>query len=322
MKILVVGGAGYIGSHIVADLCEKNYDVSVFDNLNSGSLKNLNEKAKFIKGDINNETDLEKVFKTKFDIVFHFAALKAAGESMEKPEIYSKNNIIGTINLLNAMMKYDVKKIIFSSSAAVYGYPEYSPVDEKHTLKPINYYGYTKKNIEDILEWYSKLKGLKYSALRYFNASGYDIKGRITEREKTTANLLPIVLENAIGIRKKINVFGDDFDTKDGTGVRDYIHVNDLADAHIKAMKYLNENNENLILNLGTGLGYSVFDVIKMVEKISNTKINYSVVERRDGDPATLIASSKLAKEKIGWEAKHSDLETILSSMWELYSKI
>ncbi len=321
MKILVVGGAGYIGSHIVADLCAKDNEVFVFDNLYSGSVKNIDKKATFIKGDINSEEDLNNVFKNKFDFVFHFAALKAAGESMEVPENYSKNNISGTINLLNAMIIHDVKKIIFSSTAAVYGYPEYLPVDEKHSIMPINYYGYTKKVIEEILNWYGKLKGLQFGILRYFNAAGYDIQGRIIEREKTTANLLPIVLECAIGKREAIKVFGDDFDTPDGTGIRDYIHVNDLATAHLKAMEYLSTNDDNLLLNLGTGYGYSVLEVIKMVEKITKKKIKYSIVDRRDGDPAKLIAISNLAKKKINWEAKYSDLETILTSMWELYRK-
>ncbi|MDA3871520.1 MAG: UDP-glucose 4-epimerase GalE [Candidatus Marinimicrobia bacterium] len=322
MKILVVGGAGYIGSHVVADLCKKGHDVFVFDNLYSGSVKNIDKKANFIKGDINSENDLEKLFKIKFDIVFHFAALKAAGESMENPGIYSKNNINGTINLLNAMVSHNVKKIIFSSSAAVYGYPEYLPIDEKHPIKPINYYGYTKKVIEEILSWYGKLKGIKYVALRYFNAAGYDINGRITEREKTTANLLPIVLEYAIGLRDRIDIFGDDYDTPDGTGIRDYIHVNDLSIAHLKAMEYLNDNNSNLVLNLGTGYGYSVLEVVKMVEEITGKDIKYSIVGRREGDPAKLIAVSNLAKKTINWKAKYSDLGTILSSMWELYSKI
>ncbi|MEA3500516.1 MAG: UDP-glucose 4-epimerase GalE [Candidatus Marinimicrobia bacterium] len=322
MKILVVGGAGYIGSHVVADLCEKGNDVFVFDNLYSGSVENIDKKAKFIMGDVNSENDLDKLFKIKFDIVFHFAALKAAGESMDNPEIYSKNNINGTINLLNTMVAHDVKKIVFSSSAAVYGYPEYLPIDEKHPIKPINYYGYTKKVIEEILNWYGKLKGINYAALRYFNAAGYDINERITEREKTTANLLPIVLECAVGLRKKINIFGNDYNTPDGTGIRDYIHVNDLSIAHLKAMDYLNKNNDNLVLNLGTGYGYSVLEVVKMVKEITGKDIKYSIVNRRAGDPAKLIASSDLAKKTIKWEAKYSDLETILSSMWKLYSKL
>ena len=322
MKILVVGGAGYIGSHVVADLCAKKNDVTIFDNLYSGSVKNIDKNATFIKGDINSESDLENLFKSNFDIVFHFAALKAAGESMENPEIYSKNNISGTINLLNAMVAHGVKKMIFSSTAAIYGYPEYLPIDEKHPIKPINYYGYTKKVIEEILSWYGKLKGIQFAVLRYFNAAGYDIKGRIIEREKVTANLLPIVLECAAGIRKEIKIFGDDFDTPDGTGIRDYIHVNDLSIAHLKAMEYLNNNNDNLVLNLGTGYGYSVLEVVKMVEKITGKNIKYSIVGRRAGDPAELIAVSNLAKKTINWEAKYSDLETILSSMWKLYSKL
>ncbi len=322
MKILVVGGAGYIGSHVVADLCEKGNDVFVFDNLYSGSIENIDKKAKFIMGDVNSENDLDKLFKIKFDIVFHFAALKAAGESMDNPEIYSKNNINGTINLLNTMVAHDIKKIVFSSSAAVYGYPKYLPIDEKHTIKPINYYGYTKKVIEEILNWYGKLKEINYATLRYFNAAGYDINERIKEREKTTANLLPIVLECAVGLREKLNIFGDDYNTLDGTGIRDYIHVNDLSNAHLKAMDYLNKNKNNLVLNLGTGHGYSVLEVIKMAKKITGKEIKHSVIDRRAGDPEKLIASSDLAKKTINWEAEHSDLEKILTSMWNLYSKI
>jgi len=319
MKVLVTGGAGYIGSHVVLDLINAGHDVVIMDDMSLGCEENIHPDAEFVKGCTLDEGILDDVMAQNIDAVVHLAAFKAAGESMTNPEKYSRNNLNGTTNVLNAMMEHDVKIFVFSSTAAVYGYPEYLPVDEAHPLKPINYYGHTKLAIEDMLKWYGELKGLKFAALRYFNAAGYDINGRIHGLEKSPQNLLPIVMEVASGQRSSMDVFGDDYDTKDGTGVRDYIHVNDLASAHVSALEYLQEN-DSFTVNLATGVGYSVKDVIKEAEAISGNSIKYNIVDRRPGDPAELIAASKAAGELLGWEAKYSDLNTILKSMWNVYN--
>lgn len=317
-KILVIGGAGYIGSHVVDALISAGHDVTVFDNLSLGFKENLNKKAKLVVGDILNQKDLDKVFENKFDVVFHFAALKNVGESMIHVDRYASNNIIGTLNVLNTMQKFKVKNFVFSSSAAVYGTPKYYPVDEKHPVNPESFYGFTKLEIERFLEWYSCIAGINYAALRYFNAAGYTI-GKCKER--TPGNLLPIVMEVASGMRKEVQIFGNDYKTKDGTGVRDYIHVLDLADAHVRAMDYICKNNKNIIVNLSTEKGTSVLEIIKSAEKITGKKINYRIVPRRAGDTATVVASSKLANKLLGWKPKHSDMNTIIKSMWEVYRK-
>ena len=319
MKVLVTGGAGYIGSHVVLDLVGAGHNVVIFDDMSLGCVENIHKEAEFIEGSTLDEKMLDEVLAKNIDAVVHLAAFKAAGESMTNPEKYSRNNLNGTTNLLNAMLKHDVKTFVFSSTAAVYGYPEYLPVDEAHPLKPINYYGFTKLVIEQKLEWHRQLKKLKYAALRYFNAAGYDVEGRIHGLEKSPQNLLPIVMEVAKGERSSMDVFGDDYDTKDGTGVRDYIHVNDLATAHVKALNYL-QNNDSLTVNLATGVGYSVMDVIKEAENVTGKQISHNIVERRPGDPAELIATSKAAGELLDWEAQYSDLNTILKSMWNVYN--
>ena len=320
MNVLVIGGAGYIGSHAVLELCETGHDVTVFDNLSSGHLLNIDSRAEFIQGNILKNDDLKNVFNGKFEAVFHFAALKSAGESMLEPGKYATSNITGTINILNKMVENNIKYFIFSSTAAVYGMPEYLPVDEKHPINPINFYGYTKLEIENLLHWYSNLKGIRFGALRYFNAAGYDMQGRIKGLEKNPDNLLPIVMETANGQRDFMNIYGDDYNTPDGTGIRDYIHVNDLATAHVRALYYLMEKNENITLNLATGKGYSVLEVIENIQKIIGENINYKIIERRPGDSAELIAVSKLANEYLEWKCKYSDIKTILQSMWSIYS--
>ena len=321
MNVLVIGGAGYIGSHAVLELCENGHSVTVFDNLSTGHLINIDSRAEFIQGDILNNDDLKDVFNGKFDAVFHFAALKAAGESMLEPGKYATSNITGTINILNQMVENNVTNFIFSSTAAVYGMPEYLPVDENHPVNPINFYGHTKLAIENLLHWYSKLKGIRFGALRYFNAAGYDINGRIKGLEKNPANLLPIVLETAIGKRDSMDIYGDDYNTPDGTGIRDYIHVNDLATAHLRTLNYIVKTKENLTLNLATGKGYSVLEVIEKMQEIIGKNINYKIIDRRPGDPAELIAVSKLANEYLNWECNYSDIKTILQSMWDIYSQ-
>ena len=317
MKVLVTGGAGYIGSHVVLALCEEGNNVVVLDDLSTGNREAVDKRALFIQGSTLNDDDLSKGLND-IDAVIHLAAFKAAGESMIHPEKYSYNNITGTITLLNAMVKLGVNKFIFSSTAAVYGYPKYLPLDENHPLEPINYYGFTKLEIERILKWYGELKGLRFAALRYFNAAGYDSLGRITSLENDPENLIPIVMEVASGRRQKMEVFGDNYDTDDGTGVRDYIHVTDLASAHVKCIEYLNENT-SLTVNLATGESHSVFDVINLAKEISGKDIPFDIVDRRPGDPAKLYAGTNRAFESLNWEAKYSDLKTLLETTWKVY---
>jgi len=240
---------------------------------------------------------------------------------MDNPSEYAKNNIIGGINLIRACEEYGINKFIFSSSAAVYGSPKYNPIDELHPLAPSNFYGYTKLAIENNLQWFSRLKGLRYAALRYFNAAGYDINQRIIGKEINPQNLIPIVMEVASGTRKKLSVFGNDYSTKDGTGIRDYIHVSDLACGHIMALNYLIKHEKDLTVNLGTGDGHSVLDIISMARKVSNKKIEYEFTGRRDGDPGKVIAAGDNAKKLINWDPKYSELHTIISSTWNIYNQ-
>ena len=319
MKILVTGGAGYIGSHVVLELCENGFEVIVLDDLSSGNEKSIDKRAKFIQGSTLNKLDLENSLKG-IETVIHLAAFKAAGESMINPSKYSENNIVGTINLLNEMLNQNIRQFIFSSTAAVYGYPKYLPIDEKHPLNPINYYGFSKLEVEKILQWYGQLKGLRFAILRYFNAAGYDPSGRLNYLEKNPANLIPIVMEVASGAREKLQVFGNNYKTHDGTGVRDYIHVTDLANAHVKALKHL-QNSENLIANLATGESHSVFDIINCAKEISGKEILYEIIDRRIGDPAELYAKSTLALDKLKWKAEYSDLNSLIKTTWDIYNQ-
>ena len=319
MKILVIGGAGYIGSHVVRTLLDRDHRVTVFDNLSRGCRENLFDEAEFIEADILNFPYLFKSMKDGFDGVIHMAAFKAAGESMIEPEKYAINNITGTINILSAAWEFGVKCIIFSSSAAVYGKPHYLPIDEKHSTDPENFYGYTKLVIEQLLDWFDRLRGIKYSALRYFNAAGYDMKGRIRGLEKGPANLLPVVMETACGMRDKLLIFGDDYDTRDGTGLRDYVHVSDLAEAHVSALEYVKKTNESLIVNLGSENGVTVNEMVDRARKITGQPIPAEVVGRRVGDTDSVLASSDYAKKVLGWVPKHSDPDTLISSTWEMY---
>lgn len=313
VKVLVVGGAGYIGSHVVKALLNSNHQVRVYDNFSTGQDINLFKNAELIRGDI---LDYSKLLEAMdgMDAVVHLAAKKAVGESMERPDIYSVNNIMGSLNILNSMVEKNVKNIVFSSSAAVYGMPEYAPVDENHPLNPLNYYGFTKLEIEKFMGWYDELKGLKYIALRYFNAVGYDANGDIKGREKNPQNLLPIIMEVANGQREKLSVYGNDYDTPDGTCVRDYVHVSDLAKAHVMAIEKLVDGSPSMSLNLGTGKGVSVDEMIKACEKVIGKKINREYAPRRAGDPATLVASAKKAKLVLGWEPDYIDIEEIVAT--------
>ena len=318
MKVLVTGGAGYIGSHIVLDLLNADHEVVILDDMSRGAEKNIHADAQFIRGSTLDASKVRKALAGGVEAVVHLAAFKAAGESMTDPEKYSTNNISGTLTLLNTMVADKVKTIVFSSTAAVYGYPEYLPMDEDHPTEPINYYGYTKLAIEQYLKWYGQLKGVKFAALRYFNAAGYDDHGRVLGLEKNPANLVPIIMEVASGQKQVFELFGNDYDTPDGTGIRDYIHVTDLASAHLLALDYL-LSHDHLTVNLSSGESHSVLDVVKMAEKVTRRNIAYNVVNRRSGDPAELVATSKLAKETLGWEPIHSGLEELLSSMWKVY---
>jgi len=252
MKILIVGGAGYIGSHVAREFLDEGHEVVVYDNLSSGSRDNLFPEARFIEGDILDAARLGEAARQGFDALVHLAAAKAAGESMLVPQKYSLQNLSGTVNILNAAVDAGIGSLIFSSSAAAYGEPKYLPIDEKHPTEPENYYGFTKLEIERMLAWYDRLKGLRYAALRYFNAAGYDPEGRIRGLEKNPANLLPVVMEVAAGMRPELMVFGDDYPTPDGTGVRDYVHVSDLARGHVAALDWIGRNHRSLVVNLGS----------------------------------------------------------------------
>ncbi|MCL2762124.1 MAG: UDP-glucose 4-epimerase GalE [Treponema sp.] len=332
MNILIIGGAGYIGSHIAKEFLDQGHCVTVYDNLSSGLRENLFPAAAFVHGDIHDYPGLVQVMKegfvsasfdagSSFDALIHLAASKAAGESMLKPEKYSRNNIMGTLNILNAASETGIKNIVFSSSAAVYGEPEYLPIDEKHPTRPENYYGFTKLEIEHFLDWYEKLRGIRYACLRYFNAAGYDVQGRIKGLEQNPVNLLPVVMETACGIRPEVQIFGNDYDTPDGTCIRDYIHVSDLAAAHVAALDYISTNEKSFMVNLGSGTGSSVLEVIEIARKVTGKPIPVKVVGRRPGDPAKLAASSARAHELLGWKARYSDMETLIQTSWGVYSK-
>ena len=307
MNVLVIGGAGYIGSHVTYELCDQGYNVTVLDDLSTGFINNIDKRANFIQHSFADDSILSKAL-IDIDCVIHLAALKAAGDSMNEPIKYSKSNVINSINLINLCIESNVKSFIFSSSAAVYGNPTYLPLDEKHDLNPINYYGFTKLIIEQQLTWLNSLKGIKIGLLRYFNAAGYDINGRVKNKEKNPQNLLPIVMEVASGERSNMSVYGNDYETPDGSCLRDYIHVNDLALGHVKAIDALLHKSK-IITNLATGKTYSVLEVIELAKKITGKEINYSIVERRAGDPAALYAKSN---NDLNFKNKHSDLETII----------
>lgn len=321
MKVLVIGGAGYIGSHVCREFLDAGHEIVVFDNLSSGLRENLLPEERFTHGDILNSEALLSCAKEGFDAMIHLAAYKAAGESMEKPGKYAVNNITGTINILNAAVTAGIKRIVFSSSAAVYGEPEYLPIDENHPTNPENFYGFTKLEIERFLGWYDKLKQIRFAALRYFNAAGYDSDGRISGLEQNPANLLPIIMETAVGKRPKLDIYGDDFNTPDGTGIRDYVHVSDLATGHLAALDYINREDKSLLVNLGSESGISVMEMVKTARMITGKPIPSTITARRPGDPAHLVSSAARAKELLGWRAKYSDVETLVSTSWEAYKR-
>ncbi|MDR1866895.1 MAG: UDP-glucose 4-epimerase GalE [Treponema sp.] len=322
MNIIVIGGAGYIGSHVVHAMLESGHSVTVFDNLSSGVRENLVPHIPFIYGDILNYHVLVQSFRSApFDAVIHLAALKAAGESMLQPEQYSVHNIGGSINILNAMAETGIKNIVFSSSASVYGEPIYVPMDEQHPCKPESYYGWTKLTIEQLMGWYEKLKGIRFAALRYFNAAGYDINGKVSGLEITPANLIPIIMEVAVGKRHEVCIFGDDYDTSDGTCIRDYVHVSDLARGHSDALAYIHGHACSIVCNLGSEKGTSVKEIIETARTVTGQDIPAHVTVRRPGDPAILTASAQKAHEILNWSAVNSTIERIIDSTWSVYKK-
>lgn len=320
MKVLVIGGAGYIGSHVVKALRQSGHAVTVFDNLSSGLRENLQPGTAFVHGDILIPAQIEAALRGQ-DAVIHLAAFKAAGESMEAPEKYAINNLNGTVNILNAMTAAGVKALVFSSSAAVYGEPEYLPIDENHPTRPENFYGFTKLEIERILAWYDQLRGLRFAALRYFNAAGYDPEGEVCGLEQSPANLLPVIMEVAAGMRDELKIFGTDYETPDGTGVRDYIHVTDLADAHLRALEYITGKDTSITVNLGSESGLSVREMVTAAREITGQAIPAQEVPRRPGDPARLVASASLAQELLRWAPSFSDGPTLVRTSWEAYRK-
>ena len=322
MAILVLGGAGYIGSHTVYTLKEKGEDVVIIDNLETGHIEAVHPDARFYQGDIRNREFLDSVFEkeTDIDAVIHFAANSLVGESMVDPLKYYDNNLCGTKVLLEAMVAHRIKNIVFSSTAATYGEPERIPILESDKTEPTNTYGETKLSMEKMFKWTSQAHDLNYVSLRYFNACGAHESGSIGEAHSPETHLIPLILQVPLGQREAISVFGQDYDTKDGTCIRDYIHVTDLAQAHILAVKYLLDGKESNIFNLGNGVGFTVKEVIETAKQVVGKPINSIMAERRAGDPAVLIASSEKAKTVLGWKPEHADLKKIISSAWAWHS--
>lgn len=317
MAILVLGGAGYIGSHTVYELIERGEDVVIVDNLETGYKEAVHPKARFYQGDIRNRAFVDHVFEQeKIDAVIHFAANSLVGESMVNPLKYYDNNLCGTKVLLESMVAHKIDKIVFSSTAATYGEPERVPILETDRTMPTNTYGETKLSMEKMFYWTSLAHGLRFVSLRYFNACGAHKSGAIGEAHNPESHLIPLILQVPNGQREAISIFGDDYDTKDGTCVRDYIHVTDLAQAHILAVEYLMKGNESNIFNLGNGIGFTVHEVIEAARKVTGDPIKTQIVPRRAGDPAKLIASSEKAKTVLGWKPEHADLEEIIASAW------
>ena len=317
MSILVTGGAGYIGSHAVKVLLQKGYDVVVVDNLETGHKEAVDSKAKLYIGDIADDKLMDKVFKEN-DIVgvIHFAAYSLVGESMTNPHKYYENNVSKTNHMLESMVRNNVKNLVFSSTAATYGEPERVPILETDKQVPTNVYGQTKLSMEQMIAWYGKIHGLKHVALRYFNVAGAMEDGSIGEAHNPETHLIPIILQVANNKREKLNVFGDDYPTKDGTCIRDYIHVLDLCDAHVLALEYLINGNPSDVFNLGSGEGFSVLEMVNAARKVTTHPIPLQIAARRAGDPAVLIASSSKAKKVLKWNPVREDIEVMIKDAW------
>ena len=317
MSILVLGGAGYIGSHAVYQLMDQGYDVVVIDNLQTGHQQAVHPKATFYRGDIRDRAFLSNVFsKESIDAVLHFAANSLVGESMQNPLIYFDNNVHGTQVLLQVMNEFGVNHIVFSSTAATYGEPEHVPIKETMPTNPTNAYGETKLTMEKMMHWAEVAHNLKYVSLRYFNVAGARSSGEVGEDHQPETHLIPIVLQVALGQREHIAIFGDDYNTPDGTCIRDYIHVEDLIDAHILALQYLKNGGQSEIFNLGSSQGFSVKEIIDTARGVTNHSIPTKIAERRAGDPSTLIASSDKAKQVLGWKPTRTDIQQIIQDAW------
>lgn len=313
--VLVTGGAGYIGAHTVRELARSGYEPVIYDDLSRGHREHV-EGYELIVGKVEDRESLSRALGSrKFDAVIHFAAESQVGESMTFPEKYFCRNVIGGLTLFSAMLEAGIKKLVLSSSAAVYGEPEKVPIPEDSPLAPTNPYGETKAMLERILDWYDKAYGFKSIRLRYFNAAGADPEGGIGEEHEPETHLIPLVIRAAV-TGEPVKVFGTDYPTNDGTAVRDYIHVTDLARAHVLALEALERGEGSFAVNLGTGRGYSVMEVIKTVEKVTGRQVPYEIAPRRRGDPAVLVASSSKAEEWLGFELKHSSLEEIVGTAW------
>ena len=310
--ILITGGAGYIGSHCSLALLEQGKEIVIFDNLSTGhieTIENLSKygKVNFVQGDLLNKSEINSVFNNyNIDSVIHFAAFSQVGESVKNPEKYYVNNVCGTVNLLSAMLENNVKKIVFSSTAATYGEPVYVPIDEKHPQNPINPYGQTKLMIEKIMDDYDSAYGLKSVRLRYFNVAGADKQARIGEWHEPETHLIPNILKSTFSSGKTFEMYGDDYDTKDGTCVRDYINIEDLVNAHLLSLEYLDKGGETNYFNLGTNNGNTVKEVFNICQKVTGKDIAVNMMPRRVGDPASLVADNRKAKEVLGWEPKNT----------------
>jgi len=316
MKILVVGGAGYIGSHMVKQLALSGHDVITLDNLSYG-YKDAVKYGEFIEGDLGDNTVLDAIFESgNIDAVMHFAGFIQVGESVVKPSMYYHNNVVNTHILLDAMLRHNIKNFIFSSTAAIFGEPDYTPIDEVHNKKPINPYGHSKLMIEQVLDDYDKAYDFRSTCFRYFNAAGADPDGELGERHVPETHLIPLILQAASGRRDDIKIFGDDYATDDGTCVRDYIHINDLCEAHSLGLQHMIKNNRSARFNLGNGKGFSVKEVIDVAKKVSGNNFKVTIEPRRDGDPAVLVADSTLANKELNWQPKFAELEDIVRTAW------
>ena len=322
MKVLVLGGAGYIGSHTVYELIAQSIQVVVIDSLETGFIKAVNPAAVFYKGDIKDIKFMNSVLKKEpdIDVVIHLAESSQVSESMDDPLKYYDNNLNGTMNVLKVLISHGIDKIVFSSTAAAYGNVDDSTAKETDPADPMNVYGETKLSTEKMLKWVEQAHGIKYVSLRYFNVAGAHASGKIGEAHMPETHLIPLVLQAASGMRENISVFGTDYTTKDGTCIRDYIHVSDLAQAHVLAAKYLMGGNKSNIFNLGTGVGYSVKEVIETTEKVTGRTINVLEKERRAGDVAVVVASSEKARMILGWKPQQSSLKGIIQSAWRWQS--
>jgi len=322
MSVLVLGGAGYIGSHTVDRLVDQGQDVVVVDSLVTGHRAAVNDKAKFYQGDLADQDFMRKVFteNPEIDAVIHFAAYSLVAESMKKPLKYFDNNTAGMIKLLEVMNEFDIKNIVFSSTAATYGIPEKMPIMESDPQDPINPYGESKLMMEKIMRWADEAYGTKFVALRYFNVAGAKPDGSIGEDHGPETHLIPIVLQVAQGKRDKLQIFGDDYNTPDGTNVRDYVHQFDLADAHILAVDYLRKGNESNAFNLGSSTGFSNLEIVEAARKVTGKEIPAEIAPRRGGDPDSLIASSDKAREILGWKPQFDNIERIIETAWAWHS--